>query len=63
MLAHFSRAEVIISEIMYNPQGTDLDTSVTPNVANPLNVTPTTPSMFQLWTSVIDLADGFMNLQ
>src|SRR3954462_12483126 len=27
-----ARAEVIISEIMYNPQGTDLDTSVTPNI-------------------------------
>jgi hypothetical protein len=26
------RAEVIISEIMYNPQGTDLDTTVTPNI-------------------------------
>jgi hypothetical protein len=25
-------AEVIISEIMYDPQGTDLDTSVTPNI-------------------------------
>src|SRR5258705_2479728 len=27
-----ARGEVIISEIMYNPQGTDLDTSVTPNI-------------------------------
>src|SRR4051812_3387155 len=27
-----ARAEVIISEIMYNPQGTDLDTTVTPNI-------------------------------
>jgi hypothetical protein len=27
------RAEVIISEIMYNPQGTDLDTTVTPNIS------------------------------
>src|SRR3954467_9242907 len=26
------RGEVIISEIMYNPQGTDLDTTVTPNI-------------------------------
>ncbi len=26
-------AEVIISEIMYNPQGTDLDTTVTPNIS------------------------------
>src|SRR5215207_8860031 len=26
------RAEVIISEIMYNPQGTDLDTTITPNI-------------------------------
>ncbi len=26
------QAEVIISEIMYNPQGTDLDTTVTPNI-------------------------------
>lgn len=28
-----ARAEVIISEIMYNPQGTDLDTTVTPNIS------------------------------
>lgn len=28
-----SRAEVIISEIMYNPQGVDLDTTVTPNIS------------------------------
>src|SRR6476659_3669752 len=27
------RAEVMISELMYNPQGTDLDTSVTPNIS------------------------------
>src|SRR3954470_19113242 len=27
------RGEVIISEIMYNPQGTDLDTTVTPNIS------------------------------
>ena len=27
------RAEVVISELMYNPQGTDLDTSVTPNIS------------------------------
>src|SRR4051812_1360838 len=27
------RSEVIISEIMYNPQGTDLDTTVTPNIS------------------------------
>ena len=27
-----ARAEVIISELMYNPDGTDLDTSVTPNI-------------------------------
>jgi len=27
------RAEIIISEIMYNPAGTDLDTSVTPNIS------------------------------
>src|SRR3954462_2829611 len=27
-----TRGEVIISEIMYNPQGTDLDTTVTPNI-------------------------------
>lgn len=27
------RAEIIISEIMYNPQGTDLDTSVIPNIS------------------------------
>lgn len=26
------RAEIIISEIMYNPQGTDLDTTVIPNI-------------------------------
>jgi hypothetical protein len=26
------RAEVIITELMYNPDGTDLDTSVTPNI-------------------------------
>jgi hypothetical protein len=26
-------AEVIISELMYNPQGTDLDTTVTPNIS------------------------------
>ncbi len=28
-----ARAQVIISELMYNPQGTDLDTSVTPNIS------------------------------
>ncbi len=27
-----ARAEVIITELMYNPDGTDLDTSVTPNI-------------------------------
>ena len=27
------RGDVIISEIMYNPQGTDLDTTVTPNIS------------------------------
>jgi len=27
------QAEIIISEIMYNPQGTDLDTTVTPNLS------------------------------
>src|SRR4051794_15387928 len=27
------RADVIISEIMYNPQGIDLDTTVTPNIS------------------------------
>src|SRR4029079_10672316 len=32
MLANLSRAEVIISELMYNPQGTDLDTSVSPAI-------------------------------
>ncbi|HEX4415571.1 MAG TPA: lamin tail domain-containing protein [Lacipirellulaceae bacterium] len=29
----YARADVIISEIMYNPQGTDLDTTVTPNIS------------------------------
>ncbi len=27
------RGDVIISELMYNPQGTDLDTTVTPNIS------------------------------
>jgi len=59
-----NRAKMCIAQQGWTAVGTDyVDTSVTPNVANPLNVTPTTPSMFQLWTSVIDLADGFMNLQ
>jgi len=33
VLVSSARAEVIISEIMYNPQGTDLDTTVTPNIS------------------------------
>lgn len=32
MFPAVSHAEIIISEIMYNPQGTDLDTTVTPNI-------------------------------
>lgn len=35
-LGHFTldcHAAILISEIMYNPQGTDLDTSVTPNIS------------------------------
>src|SRR6476620_10671768 len=32
LLTMRARAEVIISEIMYNTQGTDLDTTVTPNI-------------------------------
>jgi hypothetical protein len=31
--ANDSCAAILISEIMYNPQGTDLDTSVTPNIS------------------------------
>jgi hypothetical protein len=32
-IADRARSEVIISEILYNPQGTDLDTTVTPNIS------------------------------
>lgn len=32
-LAAPANGQIVISEIMFNPQGTDLDTSVTPNIS------------------------------
>ncbi len=45
----FAHAQVIISEIMYNPQGTDLDTTVTPNISREW------VELYNTGTSAVDL--------